>query len=195
MNQPPYPLRGPAFAGLLLLLAGGCYLPGPASKTPTYAKTLSYTNPPVSGFSLQADPNSNNTSHLVLNLVGPSGTVAQGVSFFVTADPAKVTWSKTAGFYAIPAAVFILGSAPQAFQTLVSATGDLQVGLYQKSGSVPLAGDALVAVALDLKSNAVAPGSTVALAVTPGKQPVYVDAAGTVRPFPAPIAIGTLTGN
>ena len=198
MLQSPLSAPWPWLAGLLLLALSACSSSGSSSPTPApgYATRLSYSNPPLSGYSLQADPASNGTAHLVLNLVGPAGTVAQGLSFFVSADPAKVAWSKASGSaYATPGTVFNLGSAPQPFLTSLSASGDLQVGIYQKSGSVTLGGAPLVAMAMDLQANAVPVGSTVALAVTPGKQAVYLDATGTVQPLPAAIVIGSLTAN
>lgn len=185
-----------ALAGVLLLLPGCGGGPPANAVTPAYAKTLTYTNPPLGGYSLQAAPSSNGTSHLVLNLVGPSGAVARGVSFFLTADPALVSWSPgTGSAYATPGAVFNLGSAPQAFTSKVSAAGALQVGIYQKAGPATYGAAPLASVALDLKTGVVTSGSTVALAPTAGQQAVYVDANGAVQPFAAPIAVGTLVAN
>jgi hypothetical protein len=183
-----------ALAPVLLLLAacgGGGSGAGPAAA----ATTLTYTNPPLSGYSLQAVPASNHTGQLTLNLVGPTGQVAQGVSIFLTADPAMVTWAKTAGAYAVPGTVFTLGPAPQAFITSVSAAGGLQVGLYQKTGSVTYGSAPLLSLGLNLLAGTVKPGSSVALAVSSGTQAVYVDGNGAVQPLAAPIAVGTLVAN
>ena len=180
---------------LCLLTACGGKASHTAPASP-YATTLTYVNPPLSGYSLQA-ASGNNTSHLVLNLVGPAGTGAQGVSIFLTADPGLATWSKGSGTpsYASAGTAFNLGAAPQAFATALSATGDLQVGLYQKSGSVLFGAAPILSMALDLASATIPTGSPVTLTVTVGHQAVYVDPTGAVQPFPAPIAIGALTAN
>ncbi len=185
-------------AGLLLCGCGGgasSSVSGPSTPTSTaYATALTYSNPPAGGYSLQAEPASNGTAHLVLDLVGPAGTVAQGVSCFLTADPADVAWAPGSGSaYATAGTVFNLGPAPQAFFSKVSGSGELQVGIYQKAGTATFAGAALLSVALDLNPGAVPAGSPVPLAPTPGTQAVYLDGTGTVRPFPAAIAVGTLT--
>ena len=199
------PAAGSALALLLLCGCGGggsspapasAPAPSPASPAKTYATALTYTNPPLGGYSLQAEPASNGTAHLVLDLVGPAGTAAQGISFFLTADPAQVSWSQGSGSaYATPGTVFSLGSAPQAFLAKVSAAGALQVGIYQKSGTATYGSAPLVTLALDLDPDAVSPGSAVALTPTSGQQAVYVDPSGTVHPFPQAIAVGTLLAN
>ena len=187
-----------AALGLLVPGCGGGSKGASAPAAPTYATSLSYTNPPLTGYSLQALAGTNQTSHLVLNLMGPAGTVVQGVSFFLTADPAKVSWASSGSgvsAYATAGTVFNLGAAPQPFATAISAGGGLQVGIYQKSGTATFAAAPIVSVGLGLASATVPAGSAVALTVTPGQQAVFVDANGTVQPFAAPIAIGTLTAN
>jgi len=193
---PPRTPRGPSVLLLaaLLLAAPGCggSKSAPAAASP-YATTFSYTNPALGGYSLQAAAGTNGTSHLILNLVGPAGTSAQGVSLFLTADPTLATWSKGAGSpsYATAGAVFNLGTTPQAFVTTLSATGDLQVGLFQKTGTATFATAPILSVALDLASATQAPGTAVALAATPSQQAVYVDAKGTLQPLA--LTIGPLT--
>ena len=191
--------RLPTFQASLLALGLLCGCGGKSSHTAPaspYARTLSYVNPAQSGYSLQV-ASGNNSSHLVLNLVGPAGAAAQGVSIFLTADPALATWSKGTGTpsYATAGGAFTLGAAPQAFVTSLSATGDLQVGLFQKAGSVVYGAAPIVSVALELAGATIPTGSPVTLTVTAGQQAVYVDATGTVKLFPAPIAIGTLTAD
>jgi hypothetical protein len=157
-----------------------------------YATSLTYTDPPLSGYSLQADPASNGTSHLVLNLVGPAGTAAQGVSFFLTADPASVTWSKTGwSTYLLPGATFNLGAAPQALVAGLLPNGGLQAGIFQKSGTATYGSAPLVSVALDLNQGTLASGTAVALAPTAGQQAVFLDGQSQVQPLPA-IQVGTL---
>jgi hypothetical protein len=198
MNQGKLTILRAACSGLALLLLGGCgggggsSSSGPSASPTVYATVLTYTNPPLGGYSLQAEPASNGTAHLVLDLVGPSNTVAQGISFFLSADPAMVSWSRQGAAYAAPGTVFSLGSAPQAFVTKVSIAGDLQVGIYQKSGGATYGSAPLVSLALDLKPGAVSPGAAVALAPTAGQQAVLVGQSGTVQPFPEVIAVGAL---
>jgi hypothetical protein len=202
MNQGKRTILGATCSALGLLLLGGCGGGGgAASSSPAaapaaaYATVLSYSNPPLGGYSLQAEPASNGTAHLVLDLVGPAGTVAQGVSFFLTADPAMVSWSQQGSAYAAPGTVFSLGSAPQAFVTQVTAGGGLQVGIYQKSGTATYGSAPLVTLALDLKPAAVSPGSAVALAPSAGQQAVFLDPNGAVEAFPEAIAIGGLVAH
>jgi hypothetical protein len=158
-----------------------------------YATSLTYANPPLSGYSLQADPASNGTSHLVLNLMGPAGTAAQGVSFFLSADPAAVTWSRTGwSTYLLPGTTFSLGAAPQALVAGLLPDGGLQVGIFQKSGTATYGSAPLVSLALDLDPGTVASGTTVALAPTAGQTAVFLDGQGQVQPLPAAIQVGTL---
>lgn len=188
----------PNLLGALVL----CLLPGCGGKSHAtapaspYATALSYVNPPLSGYSLQA-VSGNHSGHLVLNLVGPAGVGAQGVSIFLTADPAMAVWSKGTGAppYATAGTAFNLGAAPQAFVTSLSATGDLQVGLYQKTGTAVFGAAPILSVALDLAGTTIPAGSPVTFTVTPGQQAVFVDGTGAVKPLPAPVAIGALTAN
>jgi hypothetical protein len=194
MHQGNLTILSAACSGLALLVLGGCGGGGgsSASAPAAYASVLSYSNPPLGGYSLQAEPASNHTARLVLDLVGPAGTVARGVSFFLTADPAMVAWSPQGSAYAVPGTAFSLGPAPQAF-VAKAAAGNLQVGIFQKSGAATYGSAPLVQVALDLKAGVVLPGSTVALGPSAGLGPVLVDANGAVQPFPAAIAVGALT--
>ena len=182
-------------AGLALMLLPACS--GSKPSTPVPASTLAYTNPSASGFSLQFDTAATTPGHLVLDLVGPAGTVAQGVSFFLTTDTTKATWSKAAGAYAVNGSTFTLGIAPMALAAKVDSTGaDLQVGIYQKSGAATFTASApLVSVALDLVPGTVTAGSTVTLTATPMKQPVFVDGNGNVQAIIMPIRVGILTAN
>jgi hypothetical protein len=183
-------LRLVPLTALALLAACG----GSSHSDPVYAKVLNYTNPPGSGYRLQADPATNGTASLALQLVGPSGAQIQGLSFYLTCDPSQVSWHKgsTAPAYATAGSVLALGEIPQAFVATVTG-GDLQVGLFQASGTATLASAPIVTVGLDLAATKVPTGTTLALAPTPGTKAVFVDRNGVVQEFSAPIAVGTLS--
>ena len=91
-----------ALAGLLLtgLLAcgggGGGSIPAGGAGT-----TLTYVNPTgTSGqYALVLDPASTSSS-LVLDLVGPAGTLAVGVTFSFTVDAARATWGNAPAYVA-----------------------------------------------------------------------------------------------
>ena len=187
-------LKLAALAALVLLspACGGGSSASHAATHSVFATTFSYANPPLAGYSLQAAAGTNGTSHLVLNLVGPAGAVAQGVSLFLTADPTLATWSKgaTTPPYATPGAVFTLGAAPQAFVTALDAAGDLQAGLFQKAGPATYGSAPILSVALDLASISLTPGTPVTLTTTPGQQCVYLDATGALQPLT--LTIGAL---
>lgn len=181
--------RAAALALLALLAACG----GSSHADPVYAKVLSYTNPTSTGYRLQVDPATNGTSRLGLQLVGPSGAQIQGLSFYLTCDPALVAWHKgaTSPAYATAGTVLDLGGTPQAFVATV-ADGDLQVGLFQASGTATLSAAPLVTVGLDLAGSRIPSGTSVALAPTPGTKAVFVDRNGVVQEFSTPIAVGSL---
>lgn len=177
--------------GLSMACGGGHSDPeaGPAS-------TLSYTDPVnPTGFYLKVEPETNNTSRIVLDLMSAAPVQAQGLSFYLSVDPAQAAWTRLgeAPVHALNGTTFTLeGGQPQAFLTKVKA-GDLQVGLYQRTGSVTTQpGSPLVRIGLTLGSGGVKAGAAINLAATSSTPSVYVDASGAVRPFPAPITLGTL---
>jgi hypothetical protein len=161
------------------------------------ASSLAYTDPAnPAGFYLKVEPDTNNTARIVLDLMSATPVQAQGLSFYLSVDPTLATWTRLgdAPTHAANGTTFTLeGGQPQAFLTKVKE-GDLQVGLYQRNGSVTTQpGAPLVRIGLTLGSTGVKEGTTITLAATPGSSSVYVDASGAVRPFPAPITLGTLT--
>ncbi len=173
---------------LLFACGGGSGLTGPV---PAKATKLRYENPtPTPGhFQLVVEAATNDTGHLLLDLMGPTGTVTQGVALFVTTGKGA-TWGNPGGSdpYAKAGAELILGS-PALFKSKVSA-GDLQVGLFQ-TGAPPatLGATPILTLALDLGTS-VNQGS-VGLAVTAGKSSVYLDRANTKQSLI--LDLGTLT--
>jgi hypothetical protein len=171
------------------LLAGLFGCAGSGSPTaPGPATSLVYTPPTGSGYQLVADPASTAT-HLVLDLVGPSGAQLRGVVATLNADGAMAAWGNPGGasdpcLKAGPA--LALGTGTLLLRSL-PAGSSLQVALFQK-GATPaatLSGLPILSVALDLKAGT-APGA-VSLSCTAAQ---ILDAAGTTQA--TPLAVGTL---
>ncbi|MBI1752415.1 MAG: hypothetical protein HY014_06835 [Acidobacteria bacterium] len=180
-----------AFAGVLGLLTacggGSSTPPGPATK-------LHYTNPPASGFRLEVDPATNDTPHLVLNLVGPAGTTGQGAALFLTCDATKAVWASPGGADPFAKAGGALTLGPVAlFKSKRQGAGDLEVGICQTGAPAANLGKApIVSLALDLKPDGgLLSGTAVALAPTTGKASKYLDAQMADQPMA--LGVGTLT--
>lgn len=181
----------PALA--ILAACGG----GHDSTPPIAATKLHYVNPPASGFRLEVEPATNDTAHLVLNLIGPSGTAANGVAFFLTCDATKATWGNPGGSsdpFAKAGAAFTLGPMPLFKSKQLQGTGDLQVGLFQTGAATATLGIApIVSVALDLKpGSGMLAGTSVDLAPTNGKTSKYLNDLGADQAMT--IGVGTLNG-
>jgi hypothetical protein len=166
-------------------------MPAPQTPQPAAGAVLVYTNPPAVGYRLEADPGSNGSAHLRLNLVGPAGTRARGVALFVTVDDSRATWA--APMAGAPGLIQNLGvwdpGADPAPMVAKTANGTLQAGLFQKDGTPVLLGAApLAQFALDLNP-AAAPGP-VPLAVPAGKRSVCLDDHGQLQPIT--LGLGTL---
>jgi hypothetical protein len=171
-------------AGLsaLLLLAACSGGGGGSSSGPTYATTLSYTNPTSGAFQLVKDSASSG-GNLVLDLVCTNGTPVAGVSFSFNVDTTKVTWTSTTAGSISGGTALSLGAAPQAVAVKVTNTGgatsnDLQGAVSQKGGGSPIATTAttvLAKVSMSLKGS-VAPGAITPFADS-GKA-TYLDGTG-----------------
>jgi hypothetical protein len=137
---------------------------------------------------LVVEPATNDTSHLLLDLIGPTGTLVKGVAFFVTVG-AGATWGNPGGSdpHAKVGTELRLGT-PALFKSRIDA-GDLQVGLFQ-TGAPPasLGPTPIVTLALDLGAS-IQPGP-LGLVTTTGKASVYVDGSGTEQPLV--LDLGTL---
>jgi hypothetical protein len=168
--------------------------PGGQASSSTFTRTagsLAYTDPASGTYRLMRNAGSTAT-HLVLDLVGPAGTLGRGVGFYLTADTTKVTWAKVAASDAELVQngdVFTLGGGQQLIKA--KASGDtLQAGVYQKGAGVsakPL-NATLARVALDLKGSPSL--GTIALGPVAGKTIVVPETgAQTV----ITVSVGTLT--
>ena len=107
----------------------------PAKGNLVYTDPTGYQTQPYQ-FALVRDPASTATS-LVLDLVGPSGTSAVGVTFAFDVDASKATWAKA------PALVnngnlFTLGTGTQLVQGWAAGTGGYRLqGIIATKGLAP----------------------------------------------------------
>lgn len=174
------------FAGasaLLLLTACSGGGGGSSSSGPTYATTLTYTNPTSGAYQLVKDPASSGGT-LVLDLVGPNGAQLSGISFSASADTSKVTWTSPIQ----NGNTFGLGGTPQAFLTKVSGT-ELQAAVAQKGTAAPVtltSTSILAKVTLTLKAN-VAPGTVTLVDTSKGATLTSTSVTNV------PLSIGTLS--
>jgi len=151
-----------ALLGIAALVGCGGGGGGSAPPPPAAVSTLVYTAPTSVGaaeFQWVKNATKSTASHLVLDLIGPTGVSGRGVGFYLSADTTKVTWSKVDSTDAelVRNEAFSLGSGSPLVKA--KATGDqLQAGVYQKDGSTAAkafsASTVLVSVALDLKTGA-----------------------------------------
>lgn len=135
-------------ACLLISACGGSSNSTPAQpstpQAPTAATSFVYADPtPADGeWALLKDAASTPT-HLVLDLVGPTGSLFRGVGFNLKADPAKVAFSRfqdgngvSLGYMLDKGVLHDLDEASQSVACLASAAGvkgdTLSVGLWQK---------------------------------------------------------------
>lgn len=183
-----------AALGLVSFLACGGGGGGGGTPTPpkTIADTLTYTNPSGT-YSLVKNTAKSTATHLVLDLVGPVGSVS-GVGFYLTADQTKVTWTTVDS-----------GDAEKVKSSTFSNTivkskvsGDtLQAGVYQKGTTTAVAATTstvLASVALDLKSS-IAVGANANLTAVAGKALILNAPANGTATSAITISVGSLTAN
>ena len=158
---------------------------------PGLARVLTYRNPTATGFRLEVEPATNSSAHLRLHLVGPKGTLGQGVAFFLEVDPRIAAWGHPEGGTGVFRAgrAWPSGRSGPRLAWGKAEGGTLQVGLFRKH-KTPGAMDAgpILSLALHLEAGAT-PGS-VRFGTPPGPQAVYLD--GSNNLIPMPIAVGTL---
>lgn len=196
MTRPIRPLRHllPALGLILALACGGGSGPSsPVSPAKTIADTLTYSNPSSGTYTLVRNPAKSTASHLVLDLLGPAGTVS-GVGFYLMADQTKVTWSPVDP-----------GDPEKAKSAVFSnplvkskVSGDsLQAGIFQKGITAPVSATAstvLASVALDLKANVpLATAATITLSA--GKALILQAPVDPVATAPITITVGALAAN
>ncbi|HLP30197.1 MAG TPA: hypothetical protein VK150_02470 [Geothrix sp.] len=156
------------------------------------ATTLAYTDPTTGTYQLKKNGTLSNSTHLVLDLVGPAATTGTGVTATFSADTTKVTWVNVAA--ADPANTFVqngdaftLGAAPQILKGKV--TGNvLQVTAAQKGTASPVALNVpLLRIALDLKA---AQGTGAITFTADSTKCQVVDGTGTIGAIT--VTVGTL---
>ena len=187
-----------ACLGIATLLACGGGGGGGSTPTPpkTIADSLNYTNPTRGNYRLTRNSASTST-HLVLDLVGPSSGTAHGIAAIFTIGGSAAVWSKVASSDALHVqnGPFTLGAAPQMLVGKVTGS-QLQVGLFQRrtADTAVNLNQTLARIAVDLAPNT--PVNT-PITLTAAKGSVLL-ADGTLVDLslsPNQIAIGTLTAN
>ena len=157
------------------------------------ATSLAYTDPTTGTYQLKKNTTLSTSTHLVLDLVGPSATTGCGVTAVFTADTTRVSWvnvasTDTAGTYVQNGTAFTLGSGTQILRGKL-ASGTLSVIAAQKGVASPVALNApLLRIALDLKAGT-APTGTATLTSDNTKAQV-LNADGTTSTIA--VTVGTL---
>lgn len=172
----------PALALTLLVACGGGQTSGPGPQAPGNVSTgLSYAAPTAVGWSLVKNAASTDT-HLVLDLVGPSGLKARGIGFNLQSD-GTVAFSKlSAAGYVRDLGIFKLQSTFANFSAEPTLLGGgvkkggtvLTVGAFQKDRYWPAqkVDQPVLQIALDfdaVKTAALAPGTVIPLAIIKAK--------------------------
>jgi hypothetical protein len=180
----PHPILGV----LAAIALGAC---GSSTTAPATATTLEYTDPAGTGWRLVRSGSSTPT-HLVLDLVGPTGTLSRGVGFNLqlppevkaVAFPSSHMAAEDAGVYdlansegpasgQVPPIVYPADYVePRAFAAGVKPGNLLTVGIFQKDRrqTAKDSGVPLVRVALELRAGATpASGTALQLAVPKAK--------------------------
>jgi hypothetical protein len=141
-----------SMAGLMAMCFLAC---GGGGSKPEPATSLSYTDPPASGYRL-AKGAASSGGLLVLELRGPSGIMGRGVTFAVEADTSKATFVKVdqADTEMVQNNTFHLGEAPQLFKAVVDGNA-LRVSIAQQGpGNAQSLDGVLARVALRLAPGA-----------------------------------------
>jgi len=179
-----------AVLGTLVACSGGG---GSSSAAATSATALAYTAPSSGTYQLvKSSTYTSSSSHLVLDLVGPSATSLSGVGFYLTVDSTKAKWATVDGSALAVSSAF---TSPTVVKSQVSG-GTLQVGAYQLGTTAAIttgSSTVLATVALDLLSGVSA--GTVTLAVPTGKAAILNAPTASSATTAISISVGTLTAN
>ena len=198
MNAPQRLFALSVFVGLFAACGGGgggSSTPPPSGGSPQPATRLVYTDPTTSDYRFVRNSSSTDT-HLILDLLGPTGTRARGMSFYLNADATKVSWVNVnpSDPESIRNIVFTLGTGAQLFKSKING-GQLQGGAFQKGSTVSsvtfTSTGGILQVALDLKNN-VSPGP-IAFSFPSGKANMLPET-GAPQAITT-IAIGTLAAH
>jgi hypothetical protein len=159
----------------------------------TKAKAFAYTDPTsTTDWRLVRDSSSTDT-HLVLNLVGPTGSSAKGAGVTLLADATKAKWSVigTDG-QAVQNVAFNLGSGTPLVRGMVSGDA-LLAGVFQKGGNPVTTSSPVIRVALDLNTQGnIASGTAIPISVAANSAKI-VDASGATADIN--LAVGQLLAN
>jgi len=191
MNSPfltPQSLLAALGLGALLACGGGTSAP-----SKTIADTLTYAAPTAGTYMLVKNATKSTASHLVLDLMGPAGSVS-GVGFYLMADQTKVAWAPVDAGDAekVKSATFA--------STIITSkvSGDtLQAAVYQKGTAAAIAATTstvLASVALDLKGG-LPVNSGVTLTAPTGKAVILNAPANSQGTTAITISVGTLSAH
>jgi len=157
---------------------------------------LAYTDPTTGTYQLKKNTTLSTTSHLVLDLMGPSSGTAAGVALTLSADTTRVTWvdvpaGGTTAVLMQNGTQFSLGTGIPIQKA--KATGNvLQATVAQKNpaAAVSLNG-ALIRVAMDLKPGLGLPQGTAITLSADALKCQVLDGAGAISTVT--VTVGTLT--
>ncbi|MEI6592593.1 MAG: InlB B-repeat-containing protein [Holophagaceae bacterium] len=157
------------------------------------ATTLGYTDPTTGTYLLKRNAALSTTTHLVLDVVGPTTGTANGLTVAFSADTAKVTWvdvpaGGTTSNLISNGTQFNLGSGIQIIKAKATGTS-LQATIAQKGAPLASLNGTLFRVALDLKTGTTYPG-TITLSSDNSKA-LVLDSSGNLSPIT--VTVGTLT--
>ena len=177
---------GAAMLALLGCGGGGGGSAASSSRSSTPASQLVYPASVADSTAWRLELDATTTAtHLVLDLLAPTGTSGQGFTVVLTTDPSNAVWSKVDGTpnYAVQS----LFSAPLVNIASLSPSGsDLRIVFGQAPGTaVSYDGQPVVKVALTL-----APGATVGDVVLTATQGGNLGASAT--PDPVTVSVGSL---
>jgi hypothetical protein len=181
-------------ASLLIIL--GCGGSTSSPQPPAPATTLGYANPtgvPAASYQLTRNASlSTPSTHLVLDLYGPTSGTGSGVVLTLNLDTALAAWGMVSGTSPVAnGSVFATNAAGAPVVKGKISGGTLQLIVTERGVATPKAlSGPICQIAVDMKTG-LATGSTVALTVDLAKSKVLN---GTVQSL-ADLKIGTLTLN